>query len=326
MVTIRVILISLVMSTSVMAADIRSSRNWEGTEMWLGLGLLKGRSGEYVYDADGSYLGVAGHKVSELDWMLDNVPMAGVGFTVSMSEQTRFSLGYWLNAADGDGTMDDYDWLYIGYDWTDWSHHSDTTVRKAELFDVNGEYTFSKESKRREKSSWSGVFGYRRDFFEWQARGGYGIYSSAPPNYRDLFVIFADVPGITYQQTFTTPYLGLQYRTSSRSRGGGYRTRFGMYYSAWAEGEDVDIHHLRDLRFEEKGNGGEWYKFEIEMVFDISRNITYSLGYSTQTYEEIKASTTVTDLTSGATAFYPGDAAGLSHKSELLTMSLQYRF
>ncbi len=322
----RIILVVSVMLCSPIVTEARSVELAGNTEFRLGVGQLSGVSNELVYDADGSGSGITGYKVSELNWQLNQVPMAGIGVTFTAGKSLFINGDYWVNVTDGDGTMDDYDWLYIGLDWSHWSHHPDTTVRKAELMDINGEYILTHESRRREKSSWSGVVGYRRDFFDWQAKGGYGIYSTMPTDYRDQYLIFPDVPGISYQQTFTTPYIGLKYRTNNRSRKSRTETRFGMYYSAWAKGDDIDIHHLRNLRFEEQGTGGEWYKFELEMDFEVNKSVMFTLGFSSQTYSEIKASTKVIDLTTDIATFYPGDSAGLSHKSELISLGVNYRF
>ncbi len=323
---LRTILIVSVLFCSPVFVEAGSVQLNGNAELRLGVGILSGVSDELVYDADGSGSGRIGYKISELNWQLNQVPMAGIGVTFSAGESLLINGDYWANVVDGNGTMDDYDWIYIGLDWSHWSHHPDTTVRKAELIDINGEYVFVRESRRGEKSSWSGVLGYRRDFFDWQAKGGYGIYSTIPTDYRDQYLIFPDVPGISYQQTFTTPYIGLRYRSNNRSRKSRTETRFGMYYSAWAHGEDVDIHHLRDLRFEEQGAGGQWYKFELEMDFEVSRSTMFTVGYSSQTYSEIKSSSTATDLTTDISTFYPGDSAGLSHKSELIKLGMNYRF
>lgn len=324
MVALRVITLLLVVATPAMAANTRSTNLSANTELRLSLGFLEGESRELVYDADGSGSGIPGYKVSELFWKLNNVPMAVLGLSVNSGKSTRFNLNYSVNAADGNGTLDDYDWLYVGLDWSDWSHHPDTTVRKAEMIDVSGEYTISKERRRRERSYWSAVLGFRRDFFDWQAKGGTGIYSDV--TYRDTAVAFPNVPGISYQQTFTAPYIGFHYKTINHSKKHKYETRFSILYSAWANGEDVDIHHLRDLKFEEKGSGGVWYKLGLEMYFDITKRMQFSIGYSGQVYNEIKAPTLVTDLTTGTTTYYPGDSAGLSHKSQLTSLGLSYRF
>lgn len=99
-----------------------------------------------------------------------------------------------------------------------------------------------------------------------------------------------------------------------------------LRYSQWTHGEDVDIHHLRDLRFEEEGDGGEWLGIDMLLDFRFHKNWSFLLGYSQNNYKEIKASMKVTDLITGDTTSYAGDSAGLDHSSGLLSLGMNYRF
>lgn len=288
----------------------------------LSTGILNGESGEYVYDAAGAYSGIAGYKISELQWELKDVTMIGLGFTFPLNERVKLNFDYWRNATDGDGSMDDYDWLLPGYDWTHWSHHDDTTVRDVSRLDINGAVTFLRFSGG--KAAMSGLLGYRRDHLDWQSRGGYGIYSFNA--YRDSYVIFPDIPVIAYEQTYSTPYFGLGVESLGHAGGVGILFNASMRYSPWARGEDEDIHYLRDLRFEEQGSDGKWLALDIGLEFEVDRQLSVMLGYNWQEYEEIKGSTIITDLVTGEKFYYPGDAAGLDHSSNMFNLGLNYRF
>lgn len=297
-------------------------------ELRLSSGVLNGESGEYVYDAYGTYTGIPGYKISELNWELNDVFMVGLGATIPLGNWVDLNLEYWKNATEeGDGTMDDYDWLYIGQDWSHWSHHEDTVVRDVSNMDASVDinlYRFRDINGSLYHTSLFGIAGYKEDHFDWQASGGYGIYSIN--TYRDAYVIFPDVPGISYEQTFRTPYVGLGVESISNYDGMDMVLNARVRYSEWAEGEDLDIHHLRALEFVEEGDGGEWISYDISLEFEIARQLTLMAGYNYQRYEEIMATTVVTDQITGAQYFYSGDAAGLDHSSDMITLDLKFRF
>ncbi|GAB4301154.1 MAG: omptin family plasminogen activator Pla [Thiohalomonadaceae bacterium] len=291
------------------------------TQISLKAGMMSGESGEYVYDADGSASGIRGYKISELQWELDNVWMAGINLRHRFSEGFALGVDYWANAGDGDGYMTDYDWLYIGLDWSHRSQHPDTTVRDANRIDINGEFLLHRNAN--ERFDVYALLGYRRDHFDWQARGGTAIYSNV--TYRDTYLVFADVPVISYEQTWEVPYLGLGLRSTSLVSGRRVTADLSARYSVWAQGEDIDIHHLRDLRFEESGKDGQWLDLQLNVDVALDTNLDLTFGIAHTAYSEVKGPTTVTDLTTGATSYYPGDAAGLDHSSTLLSLGLNYR-
>lgn len=292
------------------------------TQLSLRAGVMNGKSGEYVYDADGSYSGIRGYKISELQWELDKVLMAGINLRHRFSERFALGVDYWTNAGDGDGYMTDYDWLVVGLDWSHRSQHPDTTVRDANRIDISGEFLLNRNAQERVDTY--ALLGYRRDHFDWQAKGGTAIYSSSG-NYRDVELVLADIPVISYEQTWEVPYLGLGIRSTSLVSGRRVTADLSARYSLWARGEDIDIHHLRDLRFEESGKNGQWLDLQLNIDVALDRNLDLTFGIAHTTYSEVKGPTTVIDLNTGATTYYPGDAAGLDHSSTMLSLGLTYR-
>jgi plasminogen activator len=295
------------------------------SEIRLSAGRLNGVSGEFVYDAFGADSGIPGYKISELKWQLESVYLVGLGASITPNEWLKLNVDYWTNPSDGNGTMDDYDWLYVGLDWSHWSHHDDTTVTEVGSLDLNGEFTLYDFGTK--KTVITGLLGFKHDTLAWQSKGGYGIYSDmANLGYRDLFVTFPNTPGISYEQTFYMPYIGVGVRAITNNGSMPIVLSASFRYSNQVHGEDVDIHHLRDLRFEDSGDGGRWQAYDINIDFHLNETLALNLGYAAQRYAEVKATTTITDLVSGDKFFFPGDAAGLDHRSNLLKMGLSYRF
>lgn len=303
------------------AASEAFSSSHKKMEWRLGFAQLNGESGEYVYDANGAFTGIPGYKVSQLDWQLNSVPVLGIGATVHMDERLRLNFDYWKNTVTGDGTMDDYDWLYLGQDWSDWSHHDNTSVDEVSRLDFGGEFQLYDSTSL--VKSIHGVVGFRRDRFAWESIGGYGIYSDLA--YRDTLVSFPNVPVISYQQTFSAPYLGVNIQ-SAGDVGVPLLLTLGLRYSPLARGEDVDIHHLRSLRFETVGRNGTWYGADIKLDFIIDDRSSVELGYFNQRYNEILGSMMITDLTTGARAYYGGNAAGLDHSSSMFSLGIKHEF
>ncbi|PHR29948.1 MAG: hypothetical protein COA36_03620, partial [Desulfotalea sp.] len=79
----------------------------------VGAGYLTGESTEIVYWPE-----LNNHKASELTWNIDNLYMIGVSGVLEVGSRLSFNFDGWFKATDGEGSMDDYDWLTPGADWT----------------------------------------------------------------------------------------------------------------------------------------------------------------------------------------------------------------
>jgi plasminogen activator len=296
-------------------------------EIRLSVGRLNGKTGEFVYDAFGAASGIPGYKVSELQWQLNDVYMLGLGASVSATPRLRFNVDYWRNVSEGYGAMDDFDWLYVGLDWSHWSYHEDTAVTEVSSLDLNGEFTLFDFIDEKSNTAITGLLGYKQERLAWQAKGGFGIYSDLENNgFRDVLVSFPDVPVITYKQDFQMPYIGIGIRSEANTRSMPIVLSASFRYSNQVHGDSVDTHHLRDLRFEDSGDHGTWQAYDIGIDFHFRPSLAFNLTYAAQRYAEIKATTTVTDLTTGEKTFFPGDSAGLDHRSNMVSLGLTYKF
>ncbi len=277
----------------------------------MGVGYLNGDSSELVY-------GENGRKLSELNWELDDVLMLNVGGSISPRSWLTISADFWTRLNRGSGTMDDYDFLAINYDgYTHWSHHDNTDLTQGFMFDLNAAFTFYTF----EETSFSALVGYKYDTWEWEARGGNYFYSD--------YVLFDNVGSfspdekvITYKQWFHVPYIGV-----------GFHSTVGPVFfmgrviaSPLVFAGDEDIHHLRNLRFEEDFDVSSMYGLDLGLGYNITPSLAVSAMFRYQKYEEAKGDTTVTDLTTGEKRYFSGDVAGIDHSSSTVSLGLQYRF
>ncbi len=289
----------------------------------LNVGTLSGKAGEYVYDPTGTESGIPGYKISQLNWTLEAVPMLGVGLSISPGKRLRFNFDYQRNIIDGKSTMDDYDWMYVGLDWSHWSHHDNTTVNRANNIDLNGEITLLQLN--RSKDAVTLLLGYKRSHIGWVARGGYGIYSDIEKRtYRDILLYFPpSVKGISYEQIFKLPYIGVGLHLTGRKD---TTLTARLRYSNRVSGEAIDYHHLRNLRFDEYGERGTWHALDLKAAIPIDRQLTLDISYTFEHHQEIKTMTVITDLLTGDKTVYPQGSGGMDRQSSLFAVGITGRF
>jgi plasminogen activator len=273
----------------------------------LSMGFIDGKAKELVYDP------VTGHKNSELDWRLDNVFMIGAGVSVKPLSWLRFNGNVWFLPGDGDGTMDDFDWQLEGYDWTDWSHHTNVSVKEGLMYDLNAELTFL----RFNETSVFGIVGYKHDHWKWEARGGTFIYSSY--YFRDTYGSFPDNElGISYEQTYDAPYIGIGFHANLHPV-----TLDGRFIgSTLVSTSDKDTHHMRDLIVTSDIDSGHMFGLDFACTYNFTSNFAATAAFQYQRFEEVNGTKTWNSVTEGYNNFkYDG---GLSLETTLIYLSLMY--
>jgi plasminogen activator len=275
----------------------------------LSLGVLNGEANEIVYDTS------SGAEMSHLEWQLDNVAMLGAGISFTPASWLKINTDFWINISDGSGTMDDYDWTVSGLPWTDWSHHDDMTVDQIFFFDLNAEVPVLK----RPVGTIYGIIGIKRDNFEMSANGGDFIYSTN--SFRDTTGSFVDnVEVISYEQTYTVPYLGIGFQADYHPLSFTGR----IIGSGLVDLEAKDTHYLRNVVFEDDFETGTMFALDLGFAYSFSEKLQVMGGFHYQYYDEVKGSTTITDLTTGEAATYTGDSAGSDNTSSIFMATLIY--
>lgn len=278
----------------------------------MSLGYLNGEATELVYDP------ISGHKNSELQWDTNEVLMLGIGGSIQPKSWLRFNGDLRFNVTGGDNSLNDYDWLVPGWDYTHWSGHDDTDLNTGYTLDLNVEFPFYAVNAN---TKFSGFVGYKRDNWEWEAKGGSYVYSVN--GFRDTIGTFpAGDKIITYEQWFDTPYIGLGFSTRT-SKMEFYGRVIG---SMLVQAGDKDRHHLRNLLFEEDFENGDMLGIDLGLAYCFTSHWAMTAEFHYQNYFENKGTSEITDLTTGRHIYIDGDAAGIDHVQTTWSLGVRYLF
>lgn len=183
-----------------------------------------------------------------------------------------------MKVNDGEGTMDDYDWMVSGADWSHWSHHDNTAVITANILDINTEFIVPKLSS--EKFAFSTYLGFKYEQFKWRSKGGSYIYTTS--TFRDTVGSFPDNElAISYKQTYNTPYLGIGMRASL----GKFDISGRLIGSTFANLKTEDDHHMRNLNVKNSMGEGKMYSFDVNSAYNFSNKLALELGYTYTDYQ-----------------------------------------
>ncbi len=274
-------------------------------------GYLTGEANELVYWPD-----EGGHTASKLTWKIDNIYMLGTGISVSPLRWLKINADVYVNVVDGNGTMDDYDWLIPGRDWSDWSHHENTDVTRGIIWDFSSEFTPTPDAPVRV----TGILGYRMDFWEWEARGGSYVYSMN--EFRDIQGDFpGDELGITYGQNFYVPYIGLGFIGDF----GSFILKARILGSPLVWGTADDTHHMRNLETEDTFEYESWMGVDIAGEFEITPNVSLQLAMNYSNYDTMKGDTEWNFKDEGQ-RLDVDDGAGADLQTTMFVLTLLYNF
>lgn len=298
------------------SATVVTTEGGAPVEFTLGVsaGYLTGEATELVYWPD-----VNNHKASELTWNIDSLYMLGIDAELEFFERLTVNLEAWFKVTDGEGTMDDYDWQIVGGDWTDWSHHEDTDVTDAYMFDLSVGGAFYKT----EKALFRAIVGYKADNFGWEARGGDYVYSVS--GFRDAKGSFPDGElGISYEQTYSAFYLGL----GTEVKVSNFKAEAKIIYAPYVYAEATDNHHMRNLvvydTVDEFGEGN-MIAIDVSGSYYFTDKLSLGLGITYQSYNTMTGDSEWHFRDDG-TVYLSEDGAGMDLSFTMITTTLKYNF
>jgi outer membrane protease len=272
-----------------------------------------GTARELVYKENGD-------KLSELFWETEYANL--LGLQISSIGKLSFGASIKINTS-AKANMKDYDWLcqYDVYNCTskDWSHYSYSPNTKVE--DINLFKLFIKYRLLDKGVKFSLIGGYRYDYFKWIANNKDTQYIYSSKNgFRDIrYTDTSNSPGITYEQTFSALYGGIETIKDFNMLHIGGKIEFSFLANA----EDKDNHHNRKIEFEDKFDDyGNMLDIEMFVKFDIKKNISIGILYNYFKYFENKngySEVTKDGIYTGRTK---NGTAGIDNESSMLELSL----
>ena len=224
------------------------------------LGLLNGEAKEHVYDNE-VFPGER-YQLSRLDWDLKSVMMGGGNASVRLLEKLTLNGGFWLALSEGDGEMDDYDWL-VPEAYPEWSHYSlsEVDVTEGYILDLNVAWDLIEM-----EGVTARVFaGYKQNGWSWEDRGQYALYSDT--GFRADYYELGGESMIDYEQEFRMPYLG----ASADLAMGGLSLSGYLVWSPIVSATDWDDHLARDMHYKETFEGGDMFGLGAEVRYDFSQ-------------------------------------------------------
>lgn len=287
----------------------------EGYEVRVETGILNGVAHELVYKD------TAGTKLSELIWNLEGVNLIGLGGSFSRSENFKINGDLYFNYQKETSTMEDYDWVLPISNWTHWSY-SPTETTTVYKFDLNYEYEIIMNS-----ISLSLLGGYRLDYYDWVAIGGNYIYSDKNGgHFREYVGSWPDNQvGISYEQTFSTPYFGF----ISKWQGDKISLGTKLIYSPFVYATDKDIHHQREnggMVFEGVFENGNFFEIDAKGQIELFDNLVATLSYMYSKYLTNTGYYTGYYLGTGEEYYGGYGSVGLDNETSTISLGLTYKF
>ncbi len=269
------------------------------------------KSEQYIYNLNN------GRKISQLTWNADNIKLFGLGIEYKKYDVELFA-NYKMNLKDGNGLMDDYDWLSNSAPdtWTHWSHHENTQVKDIRILDlgIKKEYYINKTTKLKAN------LGYKWEKQLFEAYDGSYIYSSSG-SLRDLEGTFSGI-GITYNQEYKGFYLGAEFEKKYNN----IKFFLNTKYTPWMEVEFTDTHHKRVPAFTDYTSFDKtsMYSLGAKVDYDITSNQTLSLSYDYTKYSNIRGNR----VRSYVTAYNLSlpNTVGVESSNDLITLKYVYSF
>lgn len=277
------------------------------------VGYLRGTSGEYVYDvANGNA------KLSQLDWRVDAL---AVGARVAARPLDWLTVRgrAWGTVASG-GSMTDYDW-FAGYfgpnSWTHKSESPDTKLGKAWQADASVAVKFYED----DDLALTAIAGYRHYNVKYNARGGSYIYSSGP-GFRDLYGSFpAGQLGISYEQLWRTPYIGLGAVYNSAD----WTVSAEAIGSPFVMGRARDYHALRYTLFKDDFEMSTMLGVNLGAEYRLSPVVSLAGRLEYQNYLEARGGVKLFNGQTGVAQAAPKPTGGGDAETLLLSLGVKAR-
>jgi outer membrane protease len=263
------------------------------------VGYLSGQTRDTVYFHP--QYGVT-YEANELNWDMGDLYMGGAVASLAFMDGLHLNTGYWMPLSKGSGTINNYDWLRTGADWTDWSESS-ADASGSRVWDINAALDMLSMSS----FAVGGIMGYKTEFWSSNGRGGRYIYSSNPAQAagtRNVTGTSTTATFVRYEQTVHIPYVGLNTRMTV------YDLTLSAYglLSPWVDVTDENHLSYPQAYFRETFSRGMFYGLGVNATYKFTFGLFLSAALDYQNISNLKGdvyvrgTTVEEEITKGASA------------------------
>ncbi|KMV70720.1 hypothetical protein AI29_10450 [bacteria symbiont BFo2 of Frankliniella occidentalis] len=282
--------------------------SWDDVSVEVSAGVLSTTTKERVYDPTN------GHKDSQLNWRVNNAPVLKGALEWRVLPKLSLGLEGWSTVAKRGGVMNDYDWEDESQkSWTSKSYHPKSQLNHANQFDFSLKYWLLSNDDARIGI----VSGYQQTRYRFSAYGGQYNYN----NGQYVGDLANSLLGISYRQTFKTPYIGLlaSYRYQQWEVGGAVK------YSAWGRASDIDEHYLTDTIFRASVNKQKFAALSLNAGYYLTEHAkVYLAGTWAATFNQ-KGRLSYHDRGEDSSGSLK-NSAGIENRSLMASLGLRYSF
>lgn len=285
----------------------------QATTLDFGLGYSRVLADELVYDGP--------DRISRLTWD-SRVPVLKLGVTHDLPQGWRLGAQA-VVAMGGGGFMADYDWLEPfarGSGLDDWTHrslHPRTDLRNH----VDLDLTLGRDVGQVAGAMVSLHGGLKYSQASWRSWGGSFVYSF--DDFRDAeFDLPDDLRAIDYLQRHKAVFVGIEARRDM----GGWQMTGLLRAGVSVQPREVDIHWLRDLRFDHSIDAQPYLGLGLGAERTISANTTLTVEAGWQRFFERRGDARITDVIDGSLLQIDRDGIGGELTLSRMALSLQRRF
>jgi len=288
---------------------------WNSSGIYIATGKSNITANEIVYRQTAT---VKDYKLSHLTWKTQNAPVSTFGVRQRLTDFLIFNFESRFLDRQSKSVMDDYDWLYTNTsDWSDWSHHEDTSLTQAEAYNINLTFTLIGNNK----NYFALVTGYKKETIAWKSYGGTYVYSD--DSFRDSSGSFTPgSPAIDYKQEYATPYYGLKLGALF----GNWLYTLQAITSNNVKLEAIDIHHARNLAFKDTFEPGTMNNYKFGIGYLLGDNFSINFAYELQNYEEARGSTVRSSTVTGNVTGGCVNCAGSDNTNTTSSIGVSFYF
>ncbi len=277
-------------------------------------GLVNGLTKELVF---AETAGGQVYKLSQLDWNIRDLWVVGGRAALHLSDQKfHFIIDGWGKASASESIMVDRDWN-SEYSLKTPRHISWGPSYLKSAYKITGEigYDFHQTDLGLAKLQTTLLAGYQYFQLAWEKYGGFYVY-----NYGEFRGMLPDRICVSYAQEYSIPYFGLEFNGTWEELI--QWTCYGKISNS-AFVHQKDIHHLREITYDEEIPYGVYWMVGTSLSLFFSDSVDCNIKYGYEQINEAKGIMTIYEKDEPPQTF---SGSGVYHRHQTVSLGINSTF